>query len=124
MEVEDRDLARMIGLARVAIGIASFLAPTRFARLWTGERSDAAITPMAIRGLGARDVAIGIGLLNAIENGGSTRGWLEASALSDASDAVATLAEWGRLPGWRRLGLFGLEVGSALLGLRLAGELD
>ena len=124
MDLDDRDLARMLGLGRIALGIASFLAPTRFARMWTGERSDAAITPMAIRGLGARDVAIGVGLLNAIENGGAAKGWLEASALSDASDAFATLAEWGRLPGWRRLGLFGLEVGSALLGLRLAADLD
>ena len=124
MEMDDRDLARMLGLARITLGIACFLAPTRFARAWTGEHSDVAVTTMAVRGLGARDVAIGVGLLNAIENDGAVRGWLEASALSDASDAVATLAEWGRLPGWRRLSLFGLEVGAALLGLRLASELD
>lgn len=124
IDVDDRELARMLGLARVALGIASFIAPTRFVRIWTGERSDAAVTTMAVRGLGARDVAIGVGLLNAIENDGSARGWLEASALSDAADAVGTLAEWGRLPGLRRLGMVALEIGSAIVGLRLAANLD
>jgi hypothetical protein len=124
LEVEDRDLARLLGLARIVLGAASFVAPRWVVRMWTSEDSMSTTLPMAVRGLGARDAAIGIGLLVALENDGAVSRWLEASALSDAADALSTLAAWRRLPGFRRVWLLALEAGSAWLGLQLAAALD
>jgi hypothetical protein len=124
MDMDNRDLARLLGLGRVVLGAASFLSPSRFGRMWTGERAETALTSMAIRGLGARDVAIGIGILVSLDQDKPVRGWLEAAALADAADALGTLAAWHRLPGFRRLGLLALEAGAAVLAVQLADELD
>jgi hypothetical protein len=71
-----------------------------------------------------RDVAIGLGLVKAVELGGPTRGWLEAAALSDAGDAVATLFAWRELGGVRRLFLVAVEAGAAVLQMQVAESLD
>lgn len=120
----DREMARVLGLVRVGIGAIAVLAPTKFMRLWIGQEAKPYPTNMVVRGLGVRDVALGVGLLAALENDGEVRGWLEGMALSDLGDAVGTLASWKDLPGFRRLGLLALEVGSAAVGMQLAAALD
>ena len=122
--MNEREMARMLGLARLAIGVVGFLAPTKTIRGWIGQEAKPYPTNMVMRGFAARDAAIGIGLLAALEKDGPVRGWLEASALSDLGDAVGTLAAWKDLPGLRRLVLLGVEVGSAVVGMQLAAELD
>jgi hypothetical protein len=124
MEMEDRDLARLLGLARLVLGAAAFAAPRSFTRMWTGEGEGSTTLPMAVRGLGARDVAIGVGILVALENDGPVSRWLEAAAVADAADAVATVTSWRQLPGLRRLGLFALETGAAWVALNVASSLD
>jgi hypothetical protein len=124
MDLDDRDLARMLGLGRVVLGAAAMAAPRLFTRAWTGEGEGSTTLPMAVRGLGARDVAIGVGTLVALENDGPVARWLEAGAVADATDAFSTLASWRRLPGLRRLGLLALEAGSAWFALGLASSLD
>ena len=124
MELEDRDVARLLGLARVVLGAAALAAPRSFTRMWTGEGEGSTTLPMAVRGLGARDVAIGTGILVALENGGPVARWLEAGAVADAADAFATLTSWRQLPGLRRLGLFALEAGAAWIALGVASNLD
>jgi hypothetical protein len=42
--------------------------------------------------LGARDLALGLGTVIALDRGKPVRGWLEGSALSDALDFVACIA--------------------------------
>ncbi|HYN35511.1 MAG TPA: hypothetical protein VEV82_00900 [Actinomycetota bacterium] len=122
--MNEKELARMLGLTRLAVGVVGFLAPTKMVRMWIGEEAKPYPTNMILRGFAARDAAIGIGLLAALENDGPVRGWLEASAMSDLGDAVGTLAAWKDLPGLRRLLLLGAELGAAALGMQLAAELD
>ena len=122
--MNEREMARLLGLVRVGLGAIAVLAPTKFMRLWIGQEAQPYPTNMVLRGLGVRDVALGIGLLAALENDGEVRGWLEGAALSDLGDAVGTLASWKDLPGFRRLGLLALEVGSAAVGMQLAAALD
>ena len=124
MNLDDEDLARALGLVRIGVGGLLFLAPRLSARLWTGERLNSVVGTLAVRGMGARDVVVGTGLLTALENKGAVRGWLEASAACDAADALGTVAAWRRIPAWRALGLLALEVGATALALRLASDLD
>lgn len=122
--MNEKELARILGLVRLAFGVVGFLAPTKTIRVWIGREAKPYPTNMIVRGLAARDAAIGIGLLAALENDGPVRGWLEASAMADLGDAVGTLAAWKDLPGLRRLLLLGTELGAAAFGMQLAAELD
>jgi hypothetical protein len=122
-DMDDKDLARMLGLARIAFGVAGFVMPNVAMRAWIGQRAEAYPTNMILRGLAGRDIAIGLGILTALETGAPVRGWLEASALSDAADAMGTLTSWKSLPGVRRIAALALEVGAAAFGLQLAESL-
>jgi hypothetical protein len=74
--------------------------------------------------MGGRDLALGLGLLVALENDGEVSRWLEAGAVADASDALATLGAARELPFWRLAPLLAVTGGAALLGITLAAELD
>jgi hypothetical protein len=120
----DEELARGLAWARIGIGAMCVLAPSWTIKMWVGERADDHISKMGIRGLGARDVAIGLGIIHSLDNGMSARKWLEASAMADAADAIGTLGSWKDLSKPRALMLLVTEVGAALLGVRLADALD
>lgn len=124
LEVDAKELARGLGLMRLAFGVFLFLFPRRSAQGWTGERTQEGVSRLALRGMGARDIALGTGLLIALDRGAPARGWLEAGALSDAGDAAATLFDGQALSGPRRVLWFVAEVGAALFGGWLASELD
>lgn len=122
--MEDRDLARLLAWGRIGIGMFGALMPARFMRMWTGRMAPAFPTDMATRGLAVRDLAIGAGLLHALDSGGNVKPWLQASAASDAADAIGTLTSFKELGPLRSVGLLGLEVGAAIVGLSLADSLD
>lgn len=121
--VSDRDLAKLLGWTRIGIGIAGALMPATFAGLWTGRAPSSVAMNMATRGLAARDVALGAGILTTLDDGGA-RPWLLASAAVDAADAVGTLSSVRELGLLRSVGLLGLEVGAAMVGVALADSLD
>jgi len=82
--------ARGIALARVAIGAGATVAPGLVSRVQFGATSPA--QRITVRMLGARDLALGIGvLLAARHESPGLRGWVEAGAFADAVDAVAFL---------------------------------
>lgn len=122
--MEDRDLARLLAWTRIGIGAVTALMPSAFVRAWTGRAQPAFPTNMLGKGFGARELAIGVGLLTALESGGNVKPWLLASAAADAGDAVGTLGSWGELGSLRALGLLAVEVGAAVIGFSLAESLD
>jgi hypothetical protein len=124
IELEPRDVARLISLGRVAIGLGAVIAPRRFGRFWTGEPDTGTTSAIAMRGLGARDVALGLGTLFALEGDGPVRGWLEAQALADASDAASTLLAFRKLPRLRALALLATAGGACYVNVALAGSID
>lgn len=124
MEMEDLEVARFFGALRLGFGIGMFLMPRRVLKTWTGVPGDALPSTLALRGMAGRDIAIGMGLLMAIENGKPKRGWLEAGALSDAADATATIMDWKRLGGLRGAFWLAVEAGSAFLQSQAAATID
>ena len=123
-DIEDRELAQIISLLRLGLGVGFFLFPGRMARAWTGEPEISAGARMTARSLGARDAAIAVGTMAALDGEGNVRAWLEAGALADASDAVATVTNWGSLPRFRRLLTLATAVGATVVGLNLAQSLS
>jgi hypothetical protein len=122
--LEGRDVARLLSLGRIAIGGLLFVAPRWAARAWTGESDGTAISAMAVRGLGARDLAIGVGTLFALEEGGHPSSWLQAGAAADATDALSVMVNLGRLPALRGTLLLASSAAAAYLGWVAAAELD
>ena len=100
MEKEQaRQLAEAVAWGRIGIGITALVAPTVPLRPWVGR--DFAWQPRAkllARSLGARDLALGIGVILALRHDAPVRGWVEGSGLADAGDVLDTLLAFGKLP--------------------------
>jgi hypothetical protein len=122
--MEGRDLAVGLAGGRIAIGVTSLLAPGLVGGTMTGPEGSTGGTRLFVRMLGARDLALGVGVLIALDRGAPLRGWLEASAVVDGIDAGACVLARPHL----RPGVFpaavGLAAGGALLSAWLARELD
>lgn len=124
VELEDAEAARLLGVVRIAVGVIMLVTPKLGARLWTGERDPSATTVLAARGMGGRDLALGIGLVTALEKGAPARGWLEAGVVADASDTFGALVSSGELPLLRRVATLATAGGAVWLGLKLAGSIE
>jgi hypothetical protein len=98
-KAQARQLAETVAWGRIAIGITALVAPTLPLRPWVGR--DFAWQPRAkllARSLGARDLALGIGVIMAIKHDAPVRGWVEGSGVADAGDVLSTLLAFGKLP--------------------------
>jgi len=122
--VQDAALAMSVARIRIAIGLAAVVSPRLAVRALSGRRADDSVGPLFARMLGARDVALGLGTVIALDRGAPVRGWLEGSALSDAVDCVACLrAREDMAPlAWR--GAAGLGAAAAAAGIFLSRRLD
>jgi hypothetical protein len=122
--MEPRDLAIAQARGRIAVGLAFLLAPSLAGRLWVGGDAQRPGARVLGRAFGARDLALGLGVVIALDRGAPVRGWLEASALADASDFAAGLLGADALPPPLRPGVLALGAGSAALAAWLARALD
>lgn len=82
-----RDGARLVAAGRVALGIGMLARPELLPKLLGVDSGTAARMSWLGRMFGAREIALGAGLLTARAE--SEREWLLGSAFSDAVDAVA-----------------------------------
>ena len=105
--MEPREAALLHARGRIAVGAAFVLFPGLAGRMWIG--SDAARRPVKVlaRAFGARDLAIGLGIVIALDRGTPVRGWIEAGVLSDALDTAASLLAGDSIPAGDPLALRG-----------------
>lgn len=117
----ETERARAAGTAlatiRIAIGVAAMAAPGLVLRPWVG-----AVAPedaggrLLGRSIGVRDVALGVGAVLAGRHGAPQRGWIEAGALSDTGDFVATLIAFPSLAKPTRWGVLAMTAGAIVAG--------
>jgi hypothetical protein len=116
--------ARAVAAGRVALGLAALAWPSIPARPWVGAAADDLAARVFGRALGARDLALGLGALSALQGPAAEPGaacaWVAAGALSDALDVVASLASWRELPQGSRWLVAGSAGGAALAGAAAA----
>jgi len=122
--VTAKDIALFFARARIGFGTAFMLFPGVTGRFWIGDDAERRAVKVFIRALGGRDLAIGLGVAIALDRGAPVRGWLEAAALSDAVDLVATLLGSGSTPNGARNATVAIAGGSAVAGVALARALD
>jgi hypothetical protein len=117
-------LTRALGLARTAFGVALVGQPERLTSSWLGRDASGRGrgTQVAVQGLGARDLVLGLGAATA--GGADRQRWLAAGMVGDLADLSATLAAGSKVPLKGRvlvalLAGAGIAVGgAALAGLR------
>lgn len=117
-----RLLAQIIAAGRIAIGAGLLAKPDLITRSWVGpEDGSRPGTLLLASGLGARDIALGAGVLSGIA-GGTAKPWLLGSAAADLADLVSTLRHAGSLPKTSVIGTIAVAGGSAALGAWLVTQ--
>jgi hypothetical protein len=117
--MEARHLALGLAGGRIAIGVISLLAPGLVGRAMMGPEGDSGGIRLLLRVVGARDLALGIGVLAALDRDAPVRGWLRASAVVDGLDAAGSLLARHHL----RPTVFPAAAGAATAGALLSGWL-
>jgi hypothetical protein len=118
-----RILAGFISLGRLLFGVAFIARPTLMERAWIGKQARLPGAQLLARAVGARDLALGLGGLQALaRNDGSARPWLAAAAVCDAVDFGATRTAGRGIPGQARRGVLAIAgVLSLLSAIAAAG---
>jgi hypothetical protein len=122
--MDPRTLARLHGAARFAVGAAYVAAPGPAARAWIGADGDRESVRVLARAFGARDGAIGLGVLRAVGAGHGARPWVRAGVVADAADLLATVRARDSLPALQVAGVALIAGGSVALGLWLDRVVD
>ena len=111
-----RILAGLISLGRFVFGVAFIAEPKLMERAWIGKQARLPGAQLLTRAVGARDLALGIGGLQALtRNDGSARPWLAAAAVCDAVDFGATWTAGRGIPRQPRSGVLAIAGVFSLL---------
>jgi hypothetical protein len=101
---------------RILFGVSALAAPGTAGRILAGDGGAAPDAQAFLRGMGGREIGIGLGLLAMIRANGPVRPWLVAALLADSSDITGIAGAWRHLaPSKRLLGL-GTAGGAAAIG--------
>lgn len=118
----DLEIAALAAI-RLGAGASLLLAPRFVAGTFAGAASSTGGDRLMVRALGIRDIVLGVGLLMGHQEG-RVRPWLRVGALSDAADAVSTLAGFGDLPKGRRWLILAASSGAAAYQSQLGEQVD
>ena len=103
-------------MGRLIFGVAFISQPRLMERAWIGKQARVPGAQLLARAVGARDLALGLGGLQALpRNDGSARPWLAAAAVCDAVDFGATWTAGRTIPRQARTGVLAIAGVSALL---------
>lgn len=116
-----RILAAVISLGRFLVGAIFIANPKIMDQAWIGKQAKLPGPQLLSRAVGARDLTLGAGGLQAaVRNDGSARQWLTAAAVCDAVDFGATYAAGRGIPRSARTSVLGIAAAAALLSLAAA----
>ena len=111
-----RILAALISIGRSAFGVAFIAEPKLMDRAWIGKQARVPGAQLLARAVGARDLVLGLGGLQALaRDDGSAGPWLAAGAICDAVDFGATWAAGRTIPRQARRGVLGIAGVFSLL---------
>lgn len=110
---------------RVAYGAALLIAPGKVAgNRWLGPGARQPAATVALRGLGAREVALHGVALAELARGGPVRPYLAASFIGDLADIAATFSSREGLPDGSAPATAAVAGGSAALTAAVAAGLE
>jgi hypothetical protein len=109
-----RTLARGLALNRVLFGVG-FIAFPGSGRTWVGKVAERPGAQVLARALGVRDLALAVGALAALGNGGSAKPWFAGQLAADVTDFLATWRVRDELPGPALAFALPMAAGSAAI---------
>lgn len=111
-----RILAVLISVGRSLFGVAFIAEPKLMERAWIGKQARLPGAQLLARAVGARDLVLGLGGLQALSrDDGSARPWLAAAGICDAVDFGATWAAGRGIPRQPRSGVLAIAGVFSLL---------
>ena len=111
-----RILGVLISVGRFLFGVAFIARPELMERAWIGKQARLPGARLLSRAVGARDLALGLGGVQALtRNDGSARPWLAAAAICDAVDFGATWTAGRGIPRQARSGVLAVAGVFSLL---------
>jgi len=122
--MEAKDVALALARGRIAIGAVALAAPGLAGRFMFGRDGSRPATKLLARMVGGRDMALGLGVVIALDRGAPVRGWLEASSLADGVDLAGGLLARDEIPRVTFVNAVALAGGAALVGMWLSRQLD
>jgi len=111
-----RQLVRGINTGRVVVGAVAVVAPGFAGRRWIGDAARLPEVKVMARAFGARDLALGLGTLQALDADAPSESWVTLGVLSDAVDLVATAFAIRTLGLRRALPVMAVAAGAAAAG--------
>jgi hypothetical protein len=110
-------------IGRLVFGAVALAAPAPAGRMLAGSGGAAPDAQAFLRGMGGREIGVGLGLLATIRAGGPIRPWLIAGVLADCGDMAGIAGAWPHMPpAKRRLGL-AMASAAAAVGVTLLATL-
>jgi hypothetical protein len=126
-----RILAALISFGRLLFGVAFIAKPKLMEPAWIGKQARVPGAQLLARAVGARDLTLGLGGLQALtRDDGSARPWLVAAAACDAVDFGATWTAGRTIPRQARTGVlvtagvFSLLSALAAVGVGRSGRAE
>jgi hypothetical protein len=107
----------LYAIGRIGFGVASLVAPAVTGRTLAGPGGALPDAQAFVRGMGGREIGLGLGLLAAIRAGGPVRRWVVAALLADAGDLAGIAGAWRQMPPlnrWVGLGTAGAAAAAGV----------
>jgi hypothetical protein len=108
---------RLYAFGRIAFGAASLAAPGITGATLAGPGAALPDAQAFLRGMGAREVGLGLGLLAATRSRGPVRRWVVAILLADVGDIVGIAGAWRHMPQAKRWVSLGTAGAAAVAGV-------
>lgn len=119
-----RQLVRGLNTGRVVVGAAALVAPGFAGRRWVGDAARLPEVKVITRAFGVRDLALGLGTLQALDADAPAEPWVTLGVLSDAVDLAATLLAIRTLGLKRALPVMVVAAGAAAAGYAARPQVD
>jgi hypothetical protein len=113
----------LYAIGRMLFGVAALLAPGASGRILAGDGGAAPDAQAFMRGMGGREIGLGLGLLAMIRANGPVKPWLVAALLADSSDITGIAGAWRHMEPSKRLLGFATAGGAAALGATMLATL-
>jgi hypothetical protein len=113
----------LYAIGRMLFGVAALLAPGASGRILAGDGGAAPDAQAFMRGMGGREIGLGLGLLAMIRANGPVKPWLVAALLADSSDIIGIAGAWRHMEPSKRVLGFATAGGAAALGATMLATL-
>jgi hypothetical protein len=93
----------LYAIGRILFGVAALVEPGAVGQVLAGDGGAAPDAQAFLRGMGGREIGLGIGLLATRHANRPVEPWLVAALLADGSDITGIAGAWRHMPPSKRL---------------------